>query len=224
MPPHTRPCPNCAKPIRKEAINCWFCGDVFDTVRCLECGSPVKIGSPACQICGAVAPEPPPPRPATAPSGKPPTAKRADEQDCPACGGPVPLAAIQCKHCGGQLQGPVRKQIGSRAGCTVQRHRGGSLIAAGVISFLFPVLAFVPLAFAFTFGGGPLWLVGFGFLGIGLFLSTSALVMAFLDLKAMGLGHKNPDGWGSTLTGGVLSGVSVLLHWYMIGYYVFAML
>lgn len=217
----TKPCPGCAKPLRPDAANCWFCGRVFDIVRCVECGSPNRAGSPSCQICG----EPLPTSPVlVAASDRPPTTSRAGEQDCPGCGGPVPLAAIQCKHCRAELNSPTRQQATKWSGATVRRSRGASIIAAGVVSFLFPILAYVPLAFGFTFGGGPFWLVGFGFLGIGLSLSTAAVVLAFLDIKAIRLGRKNSDGWVITTVGGVLSGISVLIHWCLVGYCIFQLL
>jgi hypothetical protein len=44
------------------------------------------------------------------------------------------------------------------------------------------------------------------------------VILAFLDLKAMLSGRKSQDNWGKTLTGGVISGVSVLLRWAVISY------
>lgn len=184
----TKPCPNCAKPIRKEATNCWFCGDVFDTVRCVECDHPIKIGSPACQICGAEPPEPPPrkPAPAPAPASAPPTAKRADEQECPECGGPVPLAAIQCKHCGEQLDGPARRKRGGPrwGGKSYAPHRGGTILTLAIVSFFC-----------------------FGFI-----LAPVAVVLAIGDLKAMGEDRMDPDGTGLTWAGLILGIISALLH------------
>lgn len=213
--PSTKPCPGCAKKLRADASNCWFCGRVFDILRCIECGSPNRTGSPACQICG----EPLPSVPLLiGASDAPPVAQRADEQDCPECNAVVPLAAVRCKHCGAELNSPTRQQAAKWSGATVRRSRGGGILAAGVVSLFAPVLAYVPLAFAFTFGGGPFWAVGFAILAFGLFFSTSAVVVAFLDMKAMRLGRRDRDGWGITFTAGVLSGVSVLLHWAIVGY------
>jgi hypothetical protein len=188
MLPYTKPCRNCAKPIRKDAPNCWFCGDVFDIVRCVECGHPIKIGSPACQICGEEAPEPPPPKPipAASPDAPPPAAKRADEQDCPECGGPVPLAAIQCKHCGEQLDGPTRRKRGGPrwGGKTYAPHRGGTILAVALLSFIC----------------------------LGIVVAPLAVVLAIGDLKAMSEERMDPDGAGLTWAGLVVGVISALLN------------
>lgn len=186
MLPTTKPCPNCAKPIRKGATNCWFCGDVFDTVRCVECGHPIKIGSPACQICGEEAPPPPAQTPATPAAGKPPAARRADEQECPECGGPVPLAAIQCKHCGEQLDGPTRRKRGGPrwGGKTYAPHNGGRVLAIALLSFVC----------------------------FGIVLAPLAVVLAIGDLKAMSEDRMDPDGAGLTWAGLIVGVLSTLLN------------
>jgi hypothetical protein len=194
---------------------------VFDTVRCVECGSPNRASSPACQICG----EPLPASPLlVAASDRPPTAPRAGEQDCPGCGGPVPLAAVQCKHCGAELNHPVRTEAAKWSAATVRRSRGGGIIAAGVFGFFF-----LPLGCGFVVGGFNFKLVaylviGFGMLAAGLFLPTAAVVFAFLDLTGMRTGRVNPAGRTATLVGGWLCGGVVLLYWCVIGYCIFRLM
>lgn len=187
MLPTTKPCPNCAKPIRKQATNCWFCGEVFDTVRCGECGSPIKVGSPACQICGEEAPDSQPRKPVAAPTpGPPPAARRADEQECPECGGPVPLAAIQCKHCGEQLDGPTRWKRGKPrwGGKSYAPHNGGRVLAIALLSFVC----------------------------FGIVLAPLAVVLAIGDLKAMSEERMDPDGAGLTWAGLIVGVLSALLN------------
>ncbi len=212
----TRACPNCAKPLRPDAANCWFCGRVFDLIRCVECGSPNRTGSPACQICGEQLPAVPL---LVVKSDNPPVAQRADEQDCPDCRRVVPLSAVQCKHCGAELDSPTRQQAAKWPGATIRRSRGGSIIAAAVLSYPFMIPGI-----GFTIG----WinfkvlaylLVGFGFLAVGLTLCTTGVVIAFLDLKGMRTGRVNPTGRTATLVGGWLSGFTVALYWWVIGYW-----
>lgn len=216
----TKPCPKCAKPLRPDAANCWFCGVVFGVVRCVECGSPNRTGSPACQICGEPLPSPL----LVAASDTPPAAPRASEQDCPGCGGPVPLAAIRCKHCGAELDSPARQQAARWSGATVRRSRSGSLIAAAVVSFLFNPCGCGFITGGMNFKSVAHFVIGFAVLAGGLFLCTAAVVIAFLDLKGMRTGRVNPAGRTSTLIAGWLNGFMVLLYWCAIGYCIFALL
>lgn len=215
----TKACPKCAKPLRTDAINCWFCGVVFDILRCVECGSPNRTGSPTCQICG----EPLPSSPVlVAASDSPPFAPRASEQDCPGCGEPVPLAAIQCKHCGAELDSPARQQAAKWSGATVRRSRGGSIIAAAIVSFIWLVLTSLPLAIYFGMGGHGLRNEFAVLLAIGLFLCTTGAVIAYFDLQGMNAGRVNPAGRTSTLIGAWLNGFTVLLYWCVIGGCIFS--
>lgn len=217
----TKPCPKCAKPLRSDAANCWFCGVVFDILRCVECGSPNRTGSPACQICG----EPLPSSPVlVAASDNPPVAPRASEQDCPGCGGPVPLAAIQCKHCGVELNSPARQQVAKWSGAPVRRSRGGSLIVVGVWSLIQLPLSLPAALIVSLFTGMSLvwfWASLLTGLGIGLFLCTRAVVIAYFDLQGMSVGRVNPTSRIPTLIGGWLNGFVVVLYWCFIGYCIF---
>lgn len=211
----TKPCPGCAKPLRPDAANCWFCGRVFDIIRCVECGSPNRTGSPACQICG----EPLPAVPLlVVKSDNPPVARRADEQDCPDCRRVVPLSAVRCKHCGAELDSPTRQQAAKWPGATIRRSRGGSIIAAAVVS----------LVWLLPFGVGACVLAVVGWRGLpaficvplvcGLLLCTAGAMIAFRDLRGIHAGRVNPDGYTTTLIGGWLNGFVVILYWCMIGF------
>ncbi len=217
--PTTKPCPSCAKPLRPEAANCWFCGTVFGIVRCVECGSPNRTGNVACQICG----EPLPPSAVlVVASDSPPAAPRASEQDCPACGGPVPLAAVLCKHCGAELDSPTRTQAAKWSGGTVRRSRGGGVIAAAVVSLLWLLPVGLSLVIFFALRGRGLRPEFVVPLGCGLLLCTTGAVIAHFDLKAMTAGRVNADGATRTLVGGWMCGFAVVLYWCVIGYCVFS--
>jgi hypothetical protein len=185
----TKPCPNCAKPIRRDATNCYFCGEVFDTVRCVACDHPIKIGSPACQVCGEEAP--PPPVPKARPSGVP-RAARTDEQECPECGEVVPLAAVVCKFCGEPLDSPTRKQRDEMRwgeGKDYKPHRGGTLLGMAFASLLcFPVVV-APLV----------------------------AVLAVGDLKAMAAERMDPDGQGLTIAALVIAGLITVAVYSLLG-------
>jgi hypothetical protein len=186
----TRPCPNCAKPIRRDATNCYFCGDVFNTLPCVACDHPVKIGSPACQVCGEEAP--PQPVLKARPVGAKPMARRAGEQECPGCGEEVPLAAVVCKFCGEPLDSPThkpREQMRWGEGKDYAPHRGGKLVALAVGSFFcFPVV-----------------------------LAPLVVVLAIGDLKAMRAERMDPDGTGLTITALVLGAVVTCVAYGLVG-------
>ncbi|MFY7952286.1 MAG: double zinc ribbon domain-containing protein [Armatimonadaceae bacterium] len=223
--PEIRRCPSCAKPLRPDAANCWFCGTVFGIVRCVGCGSPNRTGSPACQICGE---ELPVAVVRVAASDAPPTAPRAAEQDCPECGGPVPLAAILCKHCGAELNSPTRTQAVKWSGATIRRSRGGSssrggsIAVAAVFSFVWLLPVGIALVIFFAMGGRGLRSEFLVALACGLLPCTAGVVIAFLDLKGMRMGRMNADGYTRTLVGGVMNGFTVVLYWGVIMYCIFS--
>jgi len=134
----------------------------------------------------------------------------------------VPLAAIQCKHCGTELDNSTRRQTAKWSGATVRRSRGGSIIAAAVVSFIWLLALCIPLLIFFGMGGRGLRSEFVLPLAGGLFLCTIGAVIAYFDLKGMNSGRVNPNDQGTTLVGAWMNGLTVLLYWFVIGLCIFS--
>jgi hypothetical protein len=185
MPSVTIRCPHCRRTL-----------DVSDEllgrqVRCQECrGVFVAKRAGASDEAEKPRPKPRPRRP------------RVVDEPCPYCGEDAPLDARACPHCGLDLEdefevderpweepGEVRRDV--------EPHRGGVVLALGIVGLLLASPTFCCPVFAIA----------------GLSASVPAWVMGRRDLARMRLGELDPEGRGTTQSGIVcgIIGVAVVL-------------
>lgn len=231
--PKAKPCPGCAKPIRLDAANCWFCGEVFNTVPCVGCSSPVQKGSVTCWFCGATvadvgrAADSPAPLPSPGASEaiqtsprplyqreEPPVLEVAGIKNCPRCAAVIPLSAAKCKHCGIEMTvGGASNRWGPTSGYT-QPHAGRTLLAQAILSLLsVAILPLSPLA-----DGIGVVLAAINFLIFGVILGPLAWMRTNHDLNAMRDGRMNPTGVGLTLAARMIAAVSTILTLMILAY------
>src|SRR5262245_31187562 len=203
MPPRAKPkpCPRCGKPIRPEAVKCWFCGGVFDTRPCPHCDSPVKHGFDVCWFCGGDMPageqatsapaveqlvktEAIQTKPVASPGPElPPSSVTPSARKCPNCGQELPLAARQCRTCGEPLE-TNRSQRYWDDRPILRPHRGGNLLPLALVSLFC----------------------------CGIILGPIVAVVATNDLSAMKEGRMDPEGDGTTRAAQVIAIIATVLH------------
>jgi predicted Zn finger-like uncharacterized protein len=125
--------------------------------------------------------EPPPLRPAL-------NDEHDDLQDCPRCGKQLHRDYRRCPYCGEQLYRPNREPRENHGRRDAEPHRGGVIMALGIIAIL-------------TFGCPP----------VGMVLGILAWVLGQADLKRMKRGEIDPNGEGLTQAGWICGIIATTL-------------
>jgi DNA-directed RNA polymerase subunit RPC12/RpoP len=176
------------------------------TAKCPQCGAPVTVPAPSQRPLDEpyddeipTAPrDPGMPGPAARPRGEAgpwpfgdqgeldrpsssrparPSSRGGSERACPMCGEGVSASATRCPHCGERLAA----RAAARAAASMRPHRGGLILAFGILGF-----------FCFVF-------------------ALLALIMGNDDLKEMQAGRMDPSGEGLTQAGRILGVIDCVL-------------
>lgn len=161
-------------------FNCPQCDKLLRTAddkagreaKCPGCGSPIRVPGQSPDDFADFQTRPGDDEPS---SGTPAAATKA----CPVCGEEIKAAAIKCRFCGEDL-----RTVAVAGGPThLQPHRGGLILAFGIISLFFCNIIFGPLA----------WIMG------------------NRDLREMDAGRMDRSGEGLTRAGRVCGIIGVCL-------------
>jgi hypothetical protein len=139
---------------------------------------------------------------------------------CPNCARGIRTPADRCEYCGHGLA-PDATKNGLPTG--VRRHRGGKILTLAVLSWmLLPVtcsaLSIADYMLRIGIREAIPWLVGgAGALVCGQVSAVLATLFSYRDWFGLKAGRVERTGQVTTVSGGVMAGVSLLLYWCVMG-------